>query len=115
MKIRKGFVSNSSTSSYTCDVCGETVAERDLCLSEAEMFSCAKGHTVCNEHRIGEYEGDESYEIPIEFCPICQLKKFMDSDLLSFALKKLSMSKNELAKEIQANFKTYDGFRKSLS
>jgi len=37
MKIRQGFVSNSSSSSFTCDVCGEEVSGYDVCLSEAEM------------------------------------------------------------------------------
>lgn len=50
MKIRLGFVSNSSSSSFTCDVCGSTESGMDLCLGEAEMFQCANGHTVCEVH-----------------------------------------------------------------
>jgi hypothetical protein len=30
MKIRKGFVSNSSTSSFTCDVCGVEQMGQDI-------------------------------------------------------------------------------------
>lgn len=47
MKIRNGFVSNSSSSSFTCDVCGETYSGWDACLSEAEMYECENGHTFC--------------------------------------------------------------------
>lgn len=36
MKHRLGFVSNSSSSSYTCDVCGETESGWNLCLSDME-------------------------------------------------------------------------------
>lgn len=41
MKVRKGFVSNSSSSSFVCDVCG--VSESG-CMNE-----CGK-HTYCNSH-----------------------------------------------------------------
>jgi len=50
MKIRQGFVSNSSSSSFTCDVCGEEVSGWDVCLSEAEMSECVNGHVFCNDH-----------------------------------------------------------------
>ncbi len=52
MKIRKGFVSNSSTTSFRCDVCGEEYAERDASLSDCEMFKCINNHTICIEHEI---------------------------------------------------------------
>lgn len=52
MKIRKGFVANSSSNSYTCDVCGEECAGRDIGLSECEMFQCINNHTICIEHQI---------------------------------------------------------------
>lgn len=50
MKIRQGFVSNSSSSSYTCDVCNRTESGWDLVLDEAEMKSCVNGHTFCTKH-----------------------------------------------------------------
>lgn len=52
MKIRAGFVSNSSSSSFTCDVCGEEVSGWDMCLSEAEMYECENQHTFCENHTI---------------------------------------------------------------
>jgi len=52
MKIRNGFVSNSSSSSFVCDVCGETFSAMYLCLSEADMFKCENGHTICNSHKL---------------------------------------------------------------
>jgi hypothetical protein len=52
MKIRKGFVSNSSSSSFICDVCGENQSGMDIILSDCDMFKCQKGHTICNSHKI---------------------------------------------------------------
>lgn len=50
MKIRQGFVSNSSSSSFTCDICKETESGWDLGLQEAEMWQCKSGHTFCESH-----------------------------------------------------------------
>jgi hypothetical protein len=52
MKIRTGFVSNSSSSSFTCEVCGETQSGMDMCRSEAGMVECENGHTFCESHEI---------------------------------------------------------------
>lgn len=57
MKIRSGFVSNSSSSSFICDVCGEDVSGWDIALDEAEMYQCENGHTFCEEHAVNL--GDE--------------------------------------------------------
>ena len=50
MKIRQGFVSNSSSSSYTCDVCNRTESGWDMGVAEAGMNSCVGGHTFCTKH-----------------------------------------------------------------
>jgi len=52
MKIRKGFVSNSSSTSFTCEVCGSEVSGMDMGLSEAEMVECNNGHTFCENHKL---------------------------------------------------------------
>lgn len=51
MKIRRGFVSNSSSTSFTCDVCGNTESGMDASLSDFEMSQCEHGHTFCNSHQ----------------------------------------------------------------
>lgn len=47
MKFRKDFVTNSSSSSYVCEICGRTESGWDLGLSECEMFECVNGHIFC--------------------------------------------------------------------
>ena len=46
MKKRYGFVSNSSSSSYTCQVCGEQGEYYDEC----PTIECTNGHEFCEEH-----------------------------------------------------------------
>lgn len=55
MKFRKDFVTNSSSSSYVCEICGRTESGWDIGLSECEMMECKNGHVFCC---------DESLEIP---------------------------------------------------
>lgn len=50
MKIRNGFVSNSSSSSFTCDVCGTTESGMDASAHDFEMSTCVNGHTFCDSH-----------------------------------------------------------------
>lgn len=50
MKIRKGFVSNSSSSSFICEVCGEVEAGYDMSYDEAGFMMCEHGHVLCKSH-----------------------------------------------------------------
>lgn len=52
MKFRKDFVTNSSSSSYVCEICGEEVSGFDISLQDYEMCECVNGHIVCWEHLI---------------------------------------------------------------
>ena len=54
MKIRTGFVSNSSSSSFVCDVSGEIASGWDMSLSDAEMYSCERGHIFCQNYAMCE-------------------------------------------------------------
>lgn len=105
MKIRNGFVSNSSTSSFICEICGENNVGRDLCLSECDMFECEFGHVMCNEHAIGDLitsEGEEdSYDVVHTSCPICNFDEPSYSDLANYLLKIIKITRNEVFAEIK--------------
>ena len=55
MKFRSSFVTNSSSSSFVCEICGHVESGWDIGLSEAGMYECINGHVFCQ---------DEALEIP---------------------------------------------------
>ena len=52
MKFRSDFVTNSSSSCFICEICGEEASGYDLCLSDAGMSRCEHGHTFCDSHAL---------------------------------------------------------------
>lgn len=153
MKIRKGFVSNSSSSSFTCDVCGETESGMDCSLSDILMRECKNGHTFCDSHAekllekldsveykreflsknypdnfpdinsltddeveddADNYDLDDRYGCPSEFCPICNFMEPKDSELLAYLLKSSNFSRKKVLKDIKLNFKSHDDFAKFI-
>ena len=50
MKYRKDFVTNSSSSSFVCDICGNEISGWDCSVRDGEMFECVNCHIICNEH-----------------------------------------------------------------
>lgn len=50
MKIRNGFVSNSSVSSFICVICREEFTGQDLSPSDVDCVSCDYGHIMCKKH-----------------------------------------------------------------
>lgn len=93
MKIRNGFVSNSSSSSFVCCVCGEKIEGRDISLYEYDMVMCENGHIYCTEHakrtlsditkdELLDYLNEEYYSDVIE-----QIKSFKTDDEYDTFLK----------------------------
>ena len=52
MKYRFGFVSNSSSSSFTCDVCRETFSGWGAEPQGFDHQGCENGHTFCEDQMI---------------------------------------------------------------
>lgn len=130
MKFRKSFVTNSSSSSYICDYCGEDASGWDMSLSEAEMIECVNGHTVCENHLKNEdldriyntYDNEDSeefwedwrYELPEKYCPICNFEVFLDSDILKYLEKFHCVSTDDVKNEIKKKFKNYSDFKEKM-
>ncbi|HUX60708.1 MAG TPA: hypothetical protein VMV32_05305 [Ignavibacteriaceae bacterium] len=90
MKVRKGFVSNSSTSSFVCDLCGEEYTGWDASAYDADYDCsvCPNGHVLCNSHLKGkpnnppmekgcEHEFDRG---KVKFCAECGEKAWVESE-----------------------------------
>jgi len=50
MKIRRGHVSNSSSTSFTCQICDHSESGMDMGLEDANMAECNGGHLICLSH-----------------------------------------------------------------
>lgn len=66
MKFRKDFVTNSSSSSYVCEICGRTESGWDLGLSECEMMECVNGHTFCCDEALEKPTKKEMIQMILE-------------------------------------------------
>lgn len=62
MKIRTGFVSNSSSSSFICDTCNKNYSGWDACPSEFGHMQCINGHTFCDDLLVNKEKFHEAVE-----------------------------------------------------
>ena len=118
MKLRHGFVSNSSSSSFVCNVCGQSEAGYDGEYEyENNPFRCVNKHTVHQRCApLFEGEDDSCYEIPVEICPICNFTVLDDGDALKYILKKIGRTNEDLLAEIKTVFAAegYKSFKDTL-
>lgn len=66
MKFRKDFVTNSSSSSYVCEICGRSESGWDLGLSECEMMECVNGHIFCCDEALEKPTKEEMMKMILE-------------------------------------------------
>lgn len=105
MKIRLGFVANSSSSSFVCDVCGNTETGYSCGPSDFEMSYCENEHLMCNEHALhDETIDDDDYGsvIPESACPICQMQIYSQSEMVKYLQKTRNVSWGEVFEQIKS-------------
>ena len=102
MKIRNGFVSNSSSSSFVCDICGETYTGYDACPDDFECTTCENEHFICNEHlRDVDVEVNEDGYTSKECCPICNFETYSESEMSAYLEKTRGISRDEVFAKVK--------------
>ncbi len=66
MKYRLCFVTNSSSSSFLCDVCGNIESGYDLSLSDFDMYQCTNSHIFHDHEMIGNLSAWDYEEVVTE-------------------------------------------------
>lgn len=147
MKIRTDFVTNSSSSSFICEICKYETSGYDMSLSEAGMVCCENGHIFCEEHLLLPsrdelikrakkrnkidnshvrflsdldilymwiIEDGSHYDIPQEYCPICQMTCCTETDMLKYLLKEAHLDEEAILKTWKKRFGNYDKLKEYL-
>lgn len=131
MKIRMGFVSNSSSSSFTCDVCGHSESGWDYGLEDVGMCRCVNDHTFCIDHFIpceniqtfddflndpkrSFGDGEDRHNIPSKYCPICRFDIVIQDQLFQYLKSQYGLTYEQLKTEMKSLYKNYDEMLKDI-
>ena len=112
MKVRKGFVSNSSSTSYTCEICGGTESGWDSSpMEDFGFIECENEHTICMDcaditttsldDEIYTENNDDERTIKSELCPVCRFEVSSKNDLKRYLYKMYKVEDNEVLEEIK--------------
>lgn len=141
MKVRNGFVSNSSSSSFVCDYCHNASEIYD---GDSEIdygyITCENGHSLCISHldsalqarvenksywsdsnQDNEEDDDEDdeyddgeYQLKEADCPLCQLTLVTDDNIVKYLSKVLGKTPEKITEEMKEHFKNLDGLKTFL-
>jgi hypothetical protein len=119
MKFRKGFVSNSSSSSFVCCITGEIESGMDVSYEDMGFAACCHGHEFMRDFLIKDaedvdYDDIDESEVPEECCPICSFKELAREDVIAYLYYKLKMTKKEIEKEIFEKFSSFNEFQQAI-
>jgi len=110
-------VSNSSSSSFTCDISGRTESGWDMGLGDAEMVE-SKWGTYSESYLLKDFDEIEEemeekeegssedlrYYIPDEYCPLFNLTKILKSDMVNYLVKETGKTIEQIKQEIKDKF-----------
>jgi hypothetical protein len=132
MKQRNGFVSNSSSSSFVCDICGEVYEGWDASPHDDsyDCSVCPNEHIMCNEHIVGEIKSpmmngcdhefdrtkaefcsecgepaaieNEDYTLSSDNCPICQFEDYSESEMAKYLEKTRGITRVEVFEKVKS-------------
>ena len=94
MKIRNGFISNSSSSAFICPICQET-ADSEY----TDTVWC----DVCNNEFCEDCAGTNEIKETGENCPVCSLKIITDEDKIAYLLKSRGLANQLIEVEMRAH------------
>jgi len=117
MITRTGFVSNSSSSSFICAICGGEEAGFEVGLSDFNMIRCENEHIFhefCLSPEVRKQIDEWNGEVPATLCPVCNLLAFDQGEILSYIFKSRGINYDTAKDEIKEKFKTYDRFKRWL-
>jgi hypothetical protein len=99
MKERIGFVSNSSSCSFICNLCGKTEEgwDWDEIPSTGDLLRCENGHLLCREHFSFKKMNHDPENVPSKFCPLCRTGT---NSLKEYLLKKSGKTVDEIIEEV---------------
>lgn len=119
MKTRNGFVSNSSSSSFVCEVCGTLESGWDAGPSDFDMIECNNRkyeHCLCEKHIVVPDDKDLHEDcidddddwcgtaLRAEFCPLCNFDVIDPKAASKYLLVKQGTTIEELTTEIKSKF-----------
>lgn len=108
MRVRTRMVSNSSSSSFCCQVCGTTESGWDASPKDFGMVECQAGHIICESHITGNIDysedDDDSYYLSKKRCPICTLSVVPRGEMFKYLCKKHNITPAEVENDIRTNF-----------
>ena len=116
MKSRFGFVSNSSSSSFVCQICGKVESGWDANPSDFGFVECENGHLFCMEELFDdaipmtEEMDDENFDdasyygaslYSEKYCPICAFSVSSKPEIKQYLKTKYGITDEEVFAEVK--------------